>query len=107
MEGLGAWSVDAIRPEIVRVCGAANFATAMLALLPAKLRRYCRHRALALVQALLHPLGLGTGAGIIAPTWPWHWCRQYCTHLALALVQALLHPLGPGTGAGVFAPTWP
>ena len=69
--------MDATRLEIVHVSSAANFATT-----PASKN-----------QVILHPLGPGNGAGVIAPTGPQQWCRRYCTHLTLALVQALLQAL--------------
>jgi hypothetical protein len=46
-----------------------------------------------MVQALLHPLDLCPGAGVIVPTSPQQWCKRYCTHLTRALVQALLQAL--------------
>ena len=71
--------MHAQRLEIVHVSGTANFATTVLALLPAQL--------LALVQAVLQATGPsfsastfagtwpGIGASDIAATWLRHWCR--------------------------------
>ena len=55
------WCLEVIHPQgldIVHVCGKSNFATTVLALLPAQLR--------ALVQAVLQSTGPGVVAGVIA-----------------------------------------
>ena len=89
--------MHAQRLEIVHIYGTPNFATTVLALLPAQL--------LALVQAVLQAPGPSFGASTFAATRPKLWCRRYGSHPAPAMVQVLLQPPSPSTGAGVLAAT--
>ena len=83
----GAWSSCMHKGQkwcmtVLHVCGAAVFATSVLALMPASIQRFVPAQLLALVQASSQAPGPSIGAG--NSTWSLCWCRRYYGHLAPA-----------------------